>query len=81
MNFRLRRPHASREDQCGICILFKFVTLTIVLLSRAYISFVLLGFSLVMFYWDFIGSEKHFLPDKIEHLSPLYAVASFNSRQ
>ena len=39
------------------------------------------GISLVLFYCDFIGSEQHFLPEKIEHLSPLYAVARFNSRQ
>ena len=32
------------------------------------------GISLVLFYCDFIGSEQHFLAEKIEHLSPLYAV-------
>ena len=35
----------------------------------------------MFFYCDFIGSEQHFLAEKIEHLSPLYAVGRFNSRQ
>ena len=36
---------------------------------------------MVLFYWDFIGSKQHSFAERIEHLSPLYAVARFNSRQ
>ena len=47
--------------------LIKFFALTIVLPSRAYLSFVLLGF-----HWF---RTIFFLPKKLSILSPLYAVA------
>ena len=57
----------------------KFVTLTIVnsIVITCVSIFCFAGTSLVLFYCDFIGSEQHFLPEKIEHLSLLLVIHNF----
>ena len=61
--------------------LIKFVILTIVFWSRADLSFVLLGFHWSCFTAIWLVPNNFFFAEKIEHLSPLYAVARFNSQQ